>query len=187
MEKIFAPWRMDWVSRDNRNDEFDGCVFCAIAESETDREHRVIARNQHAFAVLNKAPYNPGHLLIIPDDHKGDLTDLSASVVASAAILQQQAVDAMNRALSPDGFNTGMNIGSAGGASITDHVHIHIVPRWHSDTTFMPTTANTTVIVEALDESYDRLHDAFQELESATYKGDDAAIQLETPVSEKFA
>lgn len=186
MERIFAPWRIDWVSRDNSNADFDGCVFCVLAKADEDRAHRVVARNGRAFAVLNKDPYNPGHVLVIPDMHGGDFTDLSMDTLTSVASLQQQTVAAVDRALGPNGFNVGMNLGKAGGASITDHVHVHVVPRWNGDTTFMPTTANAKIIAEALDETYDRLHAAFQELKNATFDGSDIAVHLnETGFSEE--
>lgn len=181
MERIFAPWRLEWVSREDDTPVFDGCVFCGLAETSDDHEHRILARNSNAFIVLNKAPYNPGHLLVIPNTHGGEYTALSPETVAAMASLQQVAMTALSATFDPDGYNVGMNIDEAGGASITDHVHVHLVPRWTNDTTFMPTTANTTVLVDSLDATYDRLYEAFQELSCSSTRETGAAVWLDTP------
>lgn len=176
MDRIFAPWRLEWVSRTDDAPGFDGCVFCGLAETNEERTHRVLVRNEYAFLVLNKAPYNPGHLLVIPDTHGSSYSELSMNEVVALSMLQQQAIKALEAAFNPDGFNVGMNIDEAGGASITDHVHVHIVPRWNNDTTFMPTTANTNVIVDSLDATYERLHEAVESLPGARAREAGAAI-----------
>ncbi|WP_255148722.1 HIT family protein [Halorarius halobius] len=178
MDQVFAPWRIDWVERAEKNPDVDGCVFCALPDREDARESRVVARNDDAFVLLNNYPYNPGHAMVIPYDHTGDYRDLEESTLLGHAQLKQRTFDALEAALAPDGFNAGLNLGDAAGGSIGDHLHTHVVPRWSGDTNFMPVVADTKVIVEAVDDSYDRLHDAFAEQDGATVPGADAAVEF---------
>lgn len=161
MDELFAPWRMEWVTRPPTEREFDDCVFCELPDVGDDEEHRILARGSGAYAVLNNAPYNPGHTMVVPFAHRRDLVDFESDALLELVVLLRRTVAALEAALQPEGFNLGANIGAAAGASVPDHLHLHVVPRWHSDTSFLPTTANTKVIVEALDESYDRIRDAF--------------------------
>lgn len=179
MDPIFAPWRMNWITRGAVNEDLDGCVFCELPEQGADRQQRILARSVTSYVLVNKAPYTPGHLLVVPTSHEGSLADIDEQVLLDMFKLVRTSVDAIRRELSPDGFNIGMNIGKAGGASIEDHLHVHIVPRWEGDTTFMPTIANSKVIAEALDETYDRLYDAFLDLEWVEADGEDSAVMVE--------
>ncbi|MFB6137718.1 MAG: HIT domain-containing protein [Halobacteriaceae archaeon] len=169
MEQVFAPWRIEWVERDEPpGEEDDGCVFCRLPAADDDRESLVVARSAHAYVLLNNYPYNPGHAMVIPDEHAGRYDALSPAVTLDHARLTQATLGALRTALSPDGFNTGMNLGgSAAGGSIDDHVHTHVVPRWSGDTNFMAVISDTTVIVEALADTYERLHAAFGDHEAA--------------------
>ncbi|MFB6268889.1 MAG: HIT domain-containing protein [Halobacterium sp.] len=167
MDQVFAPWRIDWVERDEHNEGVD-CVFCEFPERADDREHLVVARSERAFVMLNNYPYNPGHCMVVPREHTGDYGDLSAETLLDHARLKQATFDALREAFGPDGFNAGLNLGgSAAGGSIDDHLHTHVVPRWDGDTNFMPVVGDTKVIVEALDDSYDRLVAAFAGHEAA--------------------
>lgn len=179
MDSLFAPWRIDWVERDSAEDEIQGCAFCELPERDADRDVRIVARNDVAYVLLNNYPYNPGHAMVIPYEHHAEYRALSESVLLGHSRLTQQTIEALDRTLSPDGFNTGMNLGdgSAGG-SINDHVHTHVIPRWRGDTNFMPVVSDTRVIVEALEDTYERLHDAFEGLDGATSKGDDVAVTV---------
>lgn len=167
MDPIFAPWRMDWITRDDPNEGINECIFCELPEEGADKENRILARSGEAYVVLNKAPYTPGHLLVVPFAHADNVAHLNKQAVSGTFGLVQVAVKAIDRTLYPDGYNIGMNIGEAGGASIEDHLHVHVVPRWKGDTTFMPTISNTKVVAEALDETYERLYEAFLEFECA--------------------
>ena len=129
--------------------------------------------------LINKAPYTPGHLLVLPFGHGGSLTDADDESLLGVFRLLQTSVEALDAALEPDGVNVGMNVGEAGGASITDHLHVHVVPRWAGDTTFMPTTANAKVAPEALDETYERLRPAFADLDTAAEPSPDDAIVVD--------
>jgi len=178
MEQVFAPWRIDWVERDPEEKNVEGCPFCVLPEREEDRESRIVARSEHAFVILNNYPYNPGHVMIVPYRHTGEWGDLTDAELLDHARLKVAAIDALDEAFHPDGVNAGENLGGdAAGGSIEDHVHTHLVPRWSGDTNFMPVIGETKVIVEALEETYDRLHETFASLPAAT---DGAESEYET-------
>mgnify|MGYP006280044493 CR=1 FL=1 len=168
MDQLFAPWRIDWVERDPEDDEIDGCPFCVLPEREDDRESRIVARSEHSFVILNNAPYAPGHVMVIPDQHTGEWADLSDAELLDHTKLKVATIDALNDAMNPQGVNAGENLGgAAAGGSIDDHLHTHLIPRWPGDTNFMPIVSDTKVIVEALEDSYDKLHEAFAALPEA--------------------
>jgi ATP adenylyltransferase len=169
---------MKWIKRDDRDGEFDGCVFCELPRQADDEKHRVLVRSEHAYAVLNNAPYCPGHTLVVPRNHVETYADLSEESLVDLSKLQQRTATVLRETLSPSGMNIGMNLGSAGGASITDHVHVHVVPRWEADTTFMPVVGNTKVLPEALDDTYDRLRDGFAGLEGVSDGDADSALTV---------
>jgi ATP adenylyltransferase len=160
MDRLFAPWRIEWVERDD-DESIEGCPFCVLPDRENASEARVVAESEHAFVLLNNFPYNPGHVMVIPREHTGAFTDLDDETLLDHARLKQRTMSALADAFDPDGVNTGLNLGDASGGSIDDHLHTHVVPRWAGDTNFMPVTADTKVIVQAVDESYEQLHAAF--------------------------
>ena len=160
MDQLFAPWRIEWVEREAPADG-DGCVLCALPEREDARESRVVAASERAYVVLNNYPYNPGHVMVVPRPHEGDYGALDDATLLDHARLKQRTFAALRAALEPDGFNTGLNLGTGAGGSIDDHLHTHVVPRWAGDTNFMAVVGDTTVIVEALDRTYGRLREAF--------------------------
>jgi ATP adenylyltransferase len=179
MKQVFAPWRIEWVEREDGG-EFDGCVFCELPAVGSDREYRVVARNEESYVLLNNYPYNPGHAMVIPHAHTGDYRDLDEDTLLAHARLKQRTFEALEAALDPDGFNAGLNLGGqAAGGSVDDHLHTHVVPRWRGDTNFMPVVGDTKVIVEALEDTYDRLHDAFRAQEGAVADDEDAAVRFE--------
>ena len=179
MDQIFAPWRIDWVERGG-NDEFEECVFCELPDvAAPDREYNVLARADHAFVLLNNYPYNPGHAMVIPHEHTGDYRDLDAESLLAKERLVQRTIDAMDEALDPNGYNVGYNLGhAAAGGSIGDHLHAHIVPRWQGDTNFMPVIGDTKVIVEAVNDTYDRLHEALATQDGVTASDSTQAVDI---------
>ncbi|WP_049922474.1 HIT family protein [Halopiger djelfimassiliensis] len=179
MEQVFAPWRIEWIRREEKNPDIEECLFCELPERDDDREHLLVARSDHAFVMLNNYPYNPGHAMVIPHTHTGDYTVLDDDVLLDHARLKQRTFDALEEAFGPDGFNAGLNLGDGAGGSIDDHLHTHVVPRWQGDTNFMPVISDTTVIVEALEETYDHLHDAFADQDGAVVSDDDHAVVFE--------
>jgi len=143
----------------------DGCIFCTIPEqgSEHDRENLLLLRGEHAFVILNRYPYNSGHLMIVPYRHLRDVTLLTPAESAEIMALLQRMVSALTAVYRPEGFNTGMNLGSAAGAGIADHLHMHIVPRWAGDTNFMPVVGQTKVLPESLEQTWERITSALRE------------------------
>jgi ATP adenylyltransferase len=179
MDSIFAPWRIEWVERQDPEETIEGCVFCELPKQDSDRANRIVARGEDAFVILNNYPYNPGHAMVVPDEHTGKYQSLDEDVLLGHARLVQQTIDALESAMHPHGINTGLNLGGpAAGGSIGDHLHTHVVPRWGGDTNFMPVISDTKVIVEAIEDTYDRLRDAFAELDGATDPGPDQAVEL---------
>jgi len=178
MDQVFAPWRIEWVERSDRNEDIDGCVFCALPEDDRDREHNLLARGERAYVLLNNYPYNPGHAMVIPYDHTGEYRDLDGETLLAKERLLQRTLQAMDDALDPDGYNVGYNLGHGAGGSIGDHLHAHVVPRWQGDTNFMPVLSDTKVVVEAVTETYDRLHDAFATQEGVEDRGQDSGVDV---------
>lgn len=178
MEQIFAPWRIDWIKRDDEGG-IDGCPFCVLPERDDDRGSRIVARSEHSFVLLNNYPYNPGHSMVIPNRHTGDFADLTGAELLDHARLKQRTLEALSEAVGSDGFNVGENLGDAAGGSIDDHLHTHVVPRWNGDTNFMPVVGDTKVIVEALEETYDLLHESFATLDGATVVDEKSAVRVD--------
>lgn len=160
MQALWAPWRMDFLGAEKPK----GCIFCLFpAESglEADRRNLILARTAHSFAILNRYPYNNGHLMVIPRRHTADFTSLGDEELDDLHKLLRRAVGVLEEAYHPEGFNIGMNLGLAAGAGIADHLHHHVVPRWGGDTNFMPVVGTTKVMVEHLSQSWEKLHALF--------------------------
>ena len=156
-KQLWAPWRLDYVSQ---ADELPGCPLCAEAASEVE-ETLVVHRGEQAFAMLNKFPYSSGHLILAPYAHVGELAELGDETALELHRLSLQALEALRSLYKPAGFNLGWNIGRAAGAGIPEHAHMHVVPRWAGDTSFMPVLADVKVIPEHLLESRDRIRAAW--------------------------
>jgi ATP adenylyltransferase len=161
LKRIWAPWRMKYIL----SDKSEGCAFCEALQAGDDKAKFILHRGEKAFIILNTFPYTNGHLMIVPYEHVGDLVRLDAETLADMMLLTQKALQALRDAMGPHGFNVGLNLGEAAGAGIQDHVHIHIVPRWHNDTNFMPALADVRVIPEALPDTYEKLRVALHKLE----------------------
>jgi ATP adenylyltransferase len=163
MDHLWTPWRMDYITSHKEGTRPSGCVFCALLRGDADREdaagdrERILLRGQHAFVTLAKYPYNPGHLLVLPNRHIGELSDLIPEELAETAVHLQRCVDALKAASDPEGFNVGLNLGRVAGAGIPEHLHWHVVPRWSGDTNFMPVVGQTRVLPELLADTYERL------------------------------
>jgi len=161
MGRLWAPWRMQYI--DGIADS-EGCFFCEAATcDEPGVENLVVWKNERALCIMNRFPYNNGHLLVAPLDHEGELEDLAPEVNEAllAGIVKTKRV--LEKVMNPDGFNIGLNIGRAAGAGVEDHLHFHIVPRWNGDTNFMPVLAGTKVIPQSLADLYEKLRSALDE------------------------
>jgi ATP adenylyltransferase len=161
VERLWAPWRMQYVAKEKR----EGCIFCEKPKAGDDRAAHIVHRGTLAYVILNAYPYNNGHAMVAPFAHISCLEDLPPATLHEMMDLAQRCVRASKSLFSPEGFNLGFNLGVAAGAGIADHLHLHIVPRWTGDTNFMPVVADVRVIPQALDQTYDLLVDAFGKLE----------------------
>ena len=150
---------MQYIQDATEEPDGGGCVFCSIPDRE---EERVLEHRELAYVVLNKFPYNPGHLLVVPRRHVGELEDVTADENAELQALLQRAVGAIRRETAPDGFNVGLNLGRTAGAGIPEHLHWHVVPRWNGDTNYMSVVGETRVLPELLAETYRRLKPGFE-------------------------
>jgi ATP adenylyltransferase len=148
---------MQYIDTAKSSEEPEGCIFCDKPQAGNDEETYILARSGRAFAILNAFPYNPGHLMIAPFRHVGDLVELQPEETADAHALIQRSLVALRKASNPDGFNIGMNLGRVAGAGIPGHVHWHVVPRWNGDTNYMTVVGETRVLPELLGETYAKL------------------------------
>lgn len=157
-QQLWAPWRLAYVaSTDPQPTPHSNCFLCNYRDSTADRENLVLYRSTHAFVVLNRFPYNNGHLLVAPLSHTADLRDLTPEESADCQRLLQVMVSAEEAVMRPDGFNIGLNLGRVAGAGLPGHLHWHIVPRWNGDTNFMPVISDTKVIPQSLEALYQLL------------------------------
>jgi ATP adenylyltransferase len=140
-----------------RREQRPGCIFCEMLDTEDDRGHLVLHRSELAFLVLNKYPYNNGHLMVVPYRHMDTVEALTPEETVDMMSLISLGVRALRRTSNPEGFNIGINIGKIAGAGVVDHVHMHVVPRWGGDTNFMPVLADVRLIPQDLRETYDEL------------------------------
>ncbi len=160
LEILWAPWRMKFILSANKPSE---CIFCIKNSPLSDPENLIVCRRRTCFAMLNRFPYNNGHVLIAPYQHTPDLDSLSDEELLEIMQLLRDCKKALTACMNPDGFNMGLNVGSAAGAGIQGHLHFHIVPRWRGDTNFMTVTSKTKVIPQSLDETYAMFQKALSE------------------------
>lgn len=154
MDKLWAPWRINYISAVRK---IKGCLFCRAAKERQDKKNLVVFRSKYALCMLNKFPYNNGHLMLSPCRHIKNLAQLGNDEILDFfyALSKMQAL--LGEILKPDGFNLGMNIGRVAGAGIPGHLHLHIVPRWKEDTNFMPAVFDIKIISQSLSELYEKL------------------------------
>ncbi|MFH1263543.1 MAG: HIT domain-containing protein [Pseudomonadota bacterium] len=163
MNLLWAPWRIRFILEGLKE---PGCVFCKAIRSNDDSKHLILHRSEHSFTILNKYPYNSGHLMVVPNRHTGNFTDLSVEELSDIHQEIQRAVLALTDSMRPQGFNVGMNIGEAGGAGIRDHLHYHVVPRWNGDTNYLPVLGETKVLPEGLEETCARILQVYKKTRS---------------------
>ncbi|MDQ7857311.1 MAG: HIT domain-containing protein [Armatimonadota bacterium] len=156
MKHLWAPWRAAYVGGPKPG----GCVFCDAVAAGDDRAMLIVHRGAHGYLILNRFPYNSGHLMAVPYRHVARPQELSAEEHQALMALVVLALGALDRAMAPEGFNVGMNLGRAAGAGIDEHLHMHVVPRWVGDTNYMPVLGEVKVLPQHLDETYARLVEA---------------------------
>jgi ATP adenylyltransferase len=159
MDRLWAPWRLAYVEAHKPLETAEPCFLCRGLADNQDRRNLIVERTTRSVVVLNRFPYNNGHLLVAPQAHKGRLDELAPEDHLDLMATLSRFVHLLDQLMKPDGYNVGLNLGVAAGAGLPGHLHWHVVPRWNGDTNFMPVLADTKVIVQALDALYDVLVD----------------------------
>jgi ATP adenylyltransferase len=154
---LWAPWRIDYI----RGEKAGECFLCRIFADKNDRENLLLYRGKTCAVVMNRYPYNSGHLMITPIRHIAELGDLTPEESLEMTALTARAIATLRETMNPQGFNIGYNLGEAAGAGLKDHLHQHIVPRWVGDTNFMPVLGGPRVMPETLEATYDLLVSKF--------------------------
>ena len=166
MDRLWTPWRYRYVSTADPSASIpkSGCIFCEKAASSDDRGNYIVLRAERNFVILNLYPYTTGHLMIVPYEHVNTLEAASPGCLQEMMYLTARAEKALRQLYRPDGLNLGMNIGEAAGAGVAGHIHMHVLPRWTGDASFMTTVSETRVLPETLETTYDRVKAALNEL-----------------------
>lgn len=159
MDILWAPWRMDYIKTSPKP---EGCVFCQKLADTRDRDNLLLYRSNHAFVLMNPFPYNNGHLMVLPKEHRPDMDGLEDVVILDLMKTTQFCIGALREAMNPEGFNMGINLGKVAGAGLADHLHLHIVPRWAGDASFMTVVGEVKVIPDHITRTYDSLAEIFQ-------------------------
>ena len=158
MRHLWAPWRMAYLTADKT----DGCFLCDKLAERADEANLIVYRGEHSFIALNLYPYNNGHLMIVPNRHVPSVESLTPEELLDLMLMVNLGLAALRNSMSPGGFNIGVNLGKAAGAGIEAHVHVHVVPRWHGDTNFMPVLSDTRVIPEGLGDTRRRIAESVE-------------------------
>lgn len=163
MDRLYTPWRYDYIkgASGEKTGHGDACVFCSLSARTDDEQTFVLHRARLNFVVLNIYPYTSGHLMVVPFEHTADFAALDTETSGEMMDLAKRAQAALQEVYRPHGYNLGINLGQAAGAGVTDHLHLHLLPRWSGDSNFMTTVAETRVLPEDLRTTYDRLRARF--------------------------
>ncbi len=171
MDQLWAPWRMSYVTTAKPPSGEHPCFLCRGLAADDDRANLIAERTPHSVVVLNRFPYNTGHLLVAPRAHKARLDELTPDELLDAQTALQRLIRVYDELMHPDGYNIGLNLGRAAGAGVPGHLHWHLVPRWAGDTNFMPVLADANVIVQSLDALYEVLVQRLRAPRSAEASG----------------
>ena len=151
MQNLWAPWRITYIQEQpNEN----GCFLCNAVQDNQDEKHLVVHRGKECFCILNKFPYNSGHLMVVPNKHKADISDLTGQEMLEIMEMTRDMKELLTKIMKPEGFNLGINLGKSAGAGLIGHFHLHIVPRWNGDTNFMPVVSDVKIIPQSLEDLY---------------------------------
>ncbi len=161
MDNLWAPWRIDYILGKERE---SGCIFCTKPADSQDEDNLIAHRAEGAYTIMNKFPYNNGHVLVVPYRHVSDICLLTPE--ENSLLVQEvtRSIQALRLVMNPDGFNVGINLGVVAGAGIAEHVHYHVVPRWNGDTNIMPVLADVRVVPQHIRETRQKIHEAFLQL-----------------------
>ncbi|HET6510771.1 MAG TPA: HIT domain-containing protein [Candidatus Kapabacteria bacterium] len=163
MENLYSPWRSHYI-QSFKGEKPTGCVFCSAREGQDDEETMLVYRGETAFVLMNRFPYNSGHLMVIPNRHSSDFQSLTEQEALECVQLLQASQRALLALVKPHAFNLGMNLGRTAGAGIDDHFHWHIVPRWDGDTNFLPVLSDVKLVSEDMHRQWGELHKIFPTL-----------------------
>jgi ATP adenylyltransferase len=163
LKSLWAPWRERFILCEKE----PGCFLCRTGNEKQDRRNLILHRGEKCFVILNRYPYNTGHLMVTPYRHVGQLEKLKDAELTELLKISQLCVKVLKAAMKPHGINLGMNLGKVSGAGVADHIHFHIVPRWQGDTNFMPILAGTKVVSVGLSSTYDRLLKEWRKMDAA--------------------
>ena len=164
MERLWTPWRLTYVTEASAAS--GGCIFCD-ALARIDNDSLIVHQGRRTYVILNKFPYNNGHLMVVPHRHAGRLDALDADELSELIVLTRTAERALEAVYHPHGFNMGLNLGKPAGAGVLDHLHLHVVPRWNGDTNFITVVGETRVLPEELGQTAARVRQAFADLHGA--------------------
>ena len=163
MERLWTPWRLPYVTETSGS--VSSCIFCD-AQARMDDEALIVRQGRTCFVILNKYPYNNGHLMIVPRRHVARLADLDGEELGEFAMLTQTAERVLTDVYDPHGFNMGLNLGKPAGAGVLYHLHMHVVPRWNGDTNFMTVVGETRVLPEELNQAGERVRAGFARIDA---------------------
>jgi ATP adenylyltransferase len=152
MKTLWAPWRIEYITGGKK----ERCIFCDKPKEGNDKKNLILYKGETSFIIMNRYPYSNGHLMAVPYRHINNMSELDHKERLELMNLTTKCIEIL-KVMNPDGFNIGMNLGTAGGAGIDDHLHFHIVPRWNGDTNFMPLIADVKVMPEYLEDTYETL------------------------------
>jgi ATP adenylyltransferase len=165
MKVLWAPWRMEYILSHRKE---EGCIFCPGGDRSRDEDRLILYVDSLSMVMMNRFPYNNGHLLVAPVRHAPDLASLSEDECLSLLVMVRKSIDIVRKVMHPEGFNVGLNLGHAAGAGVEEHLHFHMVPRWNGDTNYMAVFGDARVIPEHLKATYRKLLPYFQKLTEGT-------------------
>ena len=159
MDHLWTPWRYAYVST---ADKVSGCIFCELPKLDDDAQAHIVHRARHCYIVLNAFPYTLGHVMIVPFQHLDELHKLPSAAADEMIALAQKMERALGQLYAPDGVNLGMNIGKAAGAGVAGHIHMHVLPRWMGDSSFVTVIGETRILPETLEATYARIREVLE-------------------------
>ena len=165
MERMWSPWRSEYIAsfkKPARKSRTSKSLFTTALKSREDDRHLIVWRGRRCFVIMNRYPYNSGHLMVVPNRQTADIHELTADELADIMLTVQRSIKALDEVMHPQGYNFGANIGRVSGAGVDNHVHFHIVPRWNGDTNFMPVLSDTKVISEDMRNTLKKLRKSFK-------------------------
>ena len=165
MQRMWSPWRSEYIETFKKPQrKRRGSLFTAAVKAGDDDEHLIVWRAEHCFVIMNRYPYNSGHVMVVPYRQVADIQGLTPNELAEIMTITQRSIRALDAVLGPHGYNFGANFGRVSGAGIENHIHFHIVPRWNGDTNFMPVLNEVKLISEFMDITYEKLKKAVEDL-----------------------